>query len=240
MPPSSVPAGLDVAAANARLRSVYEGAWPRLREASASTEGASGVHLVRIPDRLGGAPVRVAVVGQETQTWPDEPTVDAQLAHYPADGFVHGRSHSPFWRAAWELADGLTGVEGAPVLWANLAPVDVDGRRPFRSVRRLYREAVPPHGLLRHALDAARPHVIVFFVGPTEPYADEIECQFPGVEFEAVDGHGPRELVRLRHPALPAASFRSYHPNYLRRSGRWENVGRIAELSEAALSGGEP
>lgn len=224
---------LDVTAANAALLQSYEAAWPALR-AAVDANGTSGAHLVRIPAGLAHVAVRVAIVGQETAGWTCADSAEAQRDLYPEDGVVHAKQHTPFWRAGREIADTLNGSDGTPFLWANLVAADVDKKRASPAVRDALHEAAP--GLLRAALAAARPHVVLFLTGPSEHYAYETEQQFPGIEYVPVDGYDPRALVQLRHPDLPAASFRSYHPAYLQRSRRWGVVAVIADEARRQLA----
>ena len=56
----------DVDAANKSLLHAYEAAWSSIKSVIDGTPGASGAHLVRIPDEFADVPVRVAIVGQQT------------------------------------------------------------------------------------------------------------------------------------------------------------------------------
>ena len=226
---------LDVSAANAALTRVYESAWPALSAVVRETPGASGAHLVRIPEGLADVPVRVAVVGQQTAEWGRADTAEVQLKYYPADGGIGDRKHTPFWRATRQVVDALTEREGVPVVWTNLVAVDVNKKQAPPDVRDAVRAAVPPHGLLRHVLAAAQPDAVVFFTGPSGYYEWEVEQQFPGIERVPVDGQDTRALVRLEHEALPRASFRTYHPAYLQRRERWGLLDVLVEEARRAL-----
>jgi hypothetical protein len=52
-----------------------------------------------------------------------------------------------------------------------------------------------------------------------------------------VRGYNERELARVEHPKLAAASYRTYHPGYLRRAGKWALVERLPNLIRRALDG---
>lgn len=229
---------LDVARANTKLLERYREAWPRLQSALDGVDKASGPHFVRIPEGYGRLPVRLAVVGQQTQGWDRAASAHEQVGLYPDGGVVDGRRGSPFWRAARQVTDAVTGQPGAPVLWANLVAVDVALKRPPEAVRDAVRGAAPPHGLLQHLFEAARPHAAVLFVGPSGYYGWELRQQFPGLETEPVGGYGSRELERVRHPLLPPVTFRTYHPGYLQRTRRWEMVETLPGLIRSALPAG--
>lgn len=211
---------------NDRLHGAYEAAWPALSEVVARTPGASGVHLVRVPEAWPRLPVRLAVVGQQTAGWDRCETATDQRARYPDDGFVDAKSHTPFWCATREIADALNDPDH-PVLWCNLVAVDVDRKAPPEQVRNAIRAAAPPHGLLRTLLEITQPDAVVFLTGPSGYYRWEVQQQFDGITEHPVDGCPEKSLCRLSHPALPPATFRLYHPNYLRRSKQWPLVGRV-------------
>lgn len=231
----------DVAAANASLLRTYEAAWPSVTDVVNATPGASGAHLVRIPEGFADVPIRVAIVGQQTaDTHSDavaQRSLHEQLARYPEGGVVREKSGTPFWQAACKVADALVGQKDAPLLWTNLVAMDVDGQQPSEGVRDAIRGSVPPHGLLRHILEAAEPDVVVFFTGPNGYYAYEMRHQFPGLELREVEGYEPNALVQVAHPALPAASFRSYHPKPLQMKKILDStVADIVSAARAALS----
>ena len=194
-------------------------------------------------------PVRLAIVGQETRGWDRRDKASDQAALYPDDGLVRGKVHTPFWTAVASLSEALNGRADAPVLWGNLVAVETGGkdkRSPLAErVRDAARAATPAledgqegGGILPHVLRVARPDAVVFFTGPHAFYAWEMEQQLPGVRLEAVGGHRKSALAVVRHPTLPHASFRSYHPNYLQLRGHLQDrmrevAQRVREMSSA-------
>jgi len=72
------------------------------------------------------------------------------------------------------------------------------------------------------------PTAVVFFTGPR--YDAILRSEFPGLELNAVAGHTSRQFAEAVHPALPNSAFRTYHPRYLRRSGKWSRVKDLAEF----------
>ena len=61
-----------------------------------------------------------------------------------------------------------------------------------------------------------------FINGPN--FDHRIKSTFENVDFIEVDGFSTRELSQLKHNSLPEFTFRTYHPNYLRRSGMEEGI----------------
>ena len=74
------------------------------------------------------------------------------------------------------------------------------------------------NGLLCDAFALLKPKVCLFFTGPD--FDDRLRHTFHGLVYQPVAEWSERVLARLVHPALPANTFRTYYPNYLRRSGQ--------------------
>lgn len=229
--------------ANDQLMDLYQRVWPALQQVRAEHGATEGIQLVRLPDGWESVPLRVAIVGQETFGWTNKATAEEQVAYHPADGRLLSRSNTPFWSAVRFLMSRLTGDPATAFLWANLVPIDGGKRRAPEALRNAIREAVPAAngttggGLLPHVLAAAEPDVIIFLTGPSGYYRWEMEQQFPGIEEERVGDYGVREILRFRHDALPEATFRTYHPNYLRRTRRFDELlGRVADEALALVT----
>lgn len=169
------------------------------------------------------------IVGQQTYEWgfasdgrrdPGPDPVRTIMNSY--EEFALGSSYitSPFWRAARVIAERCNAVVPAneALLWSNLIKADHRNARPTPDIE----TQLSTLGLLQAELRIINPDAVVFFTGPT--YDDRITADFPGIEFD-----GGREFAKLKHPLLPRASVRTYHPNYLQQSGRWNLVERICD-----------
>jgi hypothetical protein len=72
------------------------------------------------------------------------------------------------------------------------------------------------------------PDAVIFFTGPW--YEKRLELTFVGAQMHEVSGLPTNLLARLVHPDLPWHSYRTYHPNYLRRSRQWDLLTVITNL----------
>jgi hypothetical protein len=179
------------------------------------------------------------VVGQQTFWWPqggwyrqglgEDPVADIMALY---DDFnlaaTYSGHNSPFWAANHTLYAALN--PGAPArgfLWSNLVKIDQHQRRPDPEIE----ESISRFMLLSSEIRICRPDVVVFFTGPE--YESRLQWSFPGARIEGLNG-SLRRLARVVHPGLPRSSFRTYHPNYLRRSGQWEVLHEVAQYAREA------
>lgn len=221
------------------LEQVYRKKWPQLMRKLApiaARRRLSRPHLIDLnANGYLQSTVRLMVVGQQTKGWGEGIAWDAtpleavkQLARW-YDDFELGAGYvrSPFWAASYELCRRLNG-EGCErqFVWANLVKIDEVEQRPSEDVEDA---ASASFNVLPAEVRFATPDVVVFFTGPH--YDERLNSVFPGCKFEAVKGRDGRVLSLLTHRDLPTQSYRTYHPNYLRRSKNWHVVAEIARLS---------
>ena len=207
---------------NDELARRYERA---LAELPSLPAGVSAPHLIQVPEGYAHASTRLMVVGQQTYGWGEPPyvgSVELLMAGYASFDLGNGYRRSPFWVASHKLHRALNpeGPERA-FLWSNLVKVDCKGARPAPEIE----DMVSRLGLLQMEIELTNPDVVVFFTGPY--YDDRLTATFPGVRF--VDAG--RHIQRLEHPQLPKRSFRTYHPNYLRRSRNWSVLTELIALA---------
>ena len=203
---------------------LYADHWPQLVKLLRREPRLSPPLLIDSADRLANQPLRLFVVGQQTNSWYNDEVpirkspraIEALQAIY-AD-FSLGLTHpSPFWQAVRELEHGL-GVEPGHVLWGNLNRADFEAGRPPSELEAEMLRVFP---LLPEELSAASPDLVVFFTGPA--YDGLLSTALPDAVITPVRGFG-RALAEVRHSSLPMRSFRAYHPKYLRLSGAWKKV----------------
>ncbi|HEX2256627.1 MAG TPA: hypothetical protein VHG92_08000 [Afifellaceae bacterium] len=233
-----------------------------LRNAQALEPGfrakLSAPFVVSLPPEWDSAKHRVVIVGQETGGWgysrngdwrdrlDDCLTEDGVLESLATNDeefdFARGDSsfeRTPFWRAHRELAGALEDGDYRRVLWLNLVRTDFN-KEGTKSANMWWNLSWPEAEAIaewqKHALPAemleSEAKAAVFFTGPN--YDFYLKAAFPGIQFNQLrPDHGPRVLARLVHEALPRCAVRTYHPNYLRRSGQWQILTRIIEQIRA-------
>lgn len=192
---------------------------------------------------------KILVVGQETLGWkqPDiniesfndfvktENSVNLLQEAYVKFCFAkkHKNRTSPFWRAYREIREAFevssSGGIDTNVLWTNLYKVSNNGRSWYGKNNRDDRKVVEKvlREVLSREISILKPTGIIFFTGPKyDRYLKEsIQGQ---VTLSKLDDRYPaRQLARLCIEDLPIHVCRTYHPNYLQRSGKWEWIGLI-------------
>ncbi|GAB3857087.1 hypothetical protein GCM10028822_30230 [Hymenobacter terrigena] len=156
------------------------------------------------------------IVGQETKGWAYLHGADmrAQMKAYETFNVAEGYYPSPFWNVTRKVEQAL-GNAAYSCAWTNVSKFDVAGGRAQGEQERVISSL---DDLLSSEINIIKPKVCLFYTGPD--FDERIEQVFPGLRYQAVDGWPERELATLVHPALPPLTFRTYHPNYLRRSSR--------------------
>jgi len=211
---------------NKRLLEFYMGVSPQLENILEPYEDCSSPHLIFVPDGYAAVTARLMIVGQQTNGWEngifssDPSGVEAVMRLYADFNLGKKWKRSPFWQAAHKLFRLLNpdGPERS-FLWSNLVKVDQNGHRPNADLE----EKVCALRILHEEISITKPDVVVFFTGPE--YDQRLKKTFPSVRYVP----DSRLLAKLKHPEFPALSFRTYHPNYLRRSHKWFVLRKIVE-----------
>jgi hypothetical protein len=143
----------------------------------------------------------------------------------------------PFWQAFKEVCRWSY----AGVMWANV--VRMDYSPPANKNQSLSIWNAPQNlrdsmisqqaSLVAAELAILDPHVCLFFSGPD--CDGFIKAAFPSCEFLSCGEPSPRELARVIDPRLPTASFRTYHPNFLRLGNRWSYIETMRKLAYGDL-----
>jgi hypothetical protein len=209
------------------LRSLYVRYWPVIVELRTRYPDLSPPLLVDPPDAYWEQPIRLCIIGQQTQSWWNKrlgtvrstTQIDTLLRIYkyefnmaiatPRGGY--------FWQFVRKLEQTL-GLRSGAVVWSNLNKMDQADGRPTRPVERELSEKLP---LLPIEVQELKPNAVLFLTGPD--YDDLLIKLFNGAQFNPFR-RGEFPVSRVAHHALPIHTYRTYHPGYLRRSGLWSNV----------------
>lgn len=232
-----------------RLRALYDRLWPGL---VAKLSGFPKTREVSFPllvdvdaTNYFRTSSRLVVVGQQTGGWVgfSAQVTEADAFERCLQGyakFALGRNPggasflgTPFWTASHELYRRIepSGPEGGFV-WTDLLRVDEHYGRPSPDVEGA---VLGSFNVFGEEMSILRPAAVVFFTGPD--YDEVLRRTLPGVEFSGVSGNHADAILRLKHLALPPLSFRTYHPKYLRLSGRWGLIAALAEQIRRANVG---
>ena len=152
------------------------------------------------------------VVGQQTLGW-DLENIRDLLRNYEEFNFGESWYSSPFWNVI-RKTESIFGVDMYSIVWSNLNRCDFERARPEADLELQLHKCFP---VLKNEVEILKPDILLFFSGP---YFDQhIDRSFPGCQFRKAPGFEERTLARIEHDALPHHTYRTYHPNYLRRSG---------------------
>lgn len=215
---------MDSESLNHDLFNFYSGISSQLSNILKVYKNSALPQFINVPEGYVLTAKKLMIVGQQTNGWDDGKTrvsfIDptALMKLYATFNLGKKYSATPFWQAAHRL-EGAINPAGPPrsFLWSNLVKTDQNGKRPIPELE----EAINTYQILQTELSITKPDIVLFFTGPD--YDERLIATFPSVQIKP----NSHLLSRLIHPQLPVASFRTYHPNYLRRSRKWHVLDKI-------------
>ena len=219
---------------NAALHGLYAPVWEAVVTELPTDRGLSCPLFLKVQTCYTDSPRRLMIVGQQTQLWPPRSQYGAPLGADPIarlmDEYVRfdfgaDRRGAPFWRAAHLFrAASNNGAPRAALLWSNLIKLDECGRKPSPP----FEAFINRYELLLEEVRLCRPDVVLFCSG--KGYDDRIRAMFKGALVEPLSAY----VATVRHPELPAATYRIPHPNWLQRTKRWNVIDSL--VSEMGAS----
>lgn len=222
----------------ASLTKFYQSITPDLLKALPSGRQISSPIFLSVKPEYESAKRRLVIVGQETHSWyglvddlkpVDDPVKRMQTVY---EKFGLGQSHrrSLFCRVMHDIQKKLEPfVPPLGFMWGNLFSCDENKRTPSNEIGDILRR----FRILPNEVAILRPHAVIFLTGPRYDYT--INALFPGYsckEFAA--NMSKRELAQLTHMDLPPLTFRTYHPNSLRRQRKMHYIGLITKAIKSA------
>ena len=205
--------------------------------------------LLRVTERYCDARTRIIVLGQETHGWSWDENLTKDYPKYPEkwtypaqvtlrdflseetsidalcwgyEQFAFARHQPVSWRSPfWQAFRAIESWENVGVMWSNVFRVDYEGGSILNADEEHRLPLMKQQAeVLRREIEILDPHACIFLTGPH--YDSILENAFPDLRTEDVEPvKNAWQLAKLLHPNLPQRTFRTYHPAYLRRSGRW-------------------
>jgi len=234
--------GADVATMQEKAFMFFAAAVTEWKSNIPATDGLSAPFLPFPSEKFSSSERRLVVVGRETNTWmgswndcreeETEPLVQ-KLTGAHVNWYAEGKD-TVFFQGLDALANQFDPSNPQPrdhCLWANVVPFDQHGGMVSKEAGELI-GACPP--ILPGLINITNPHAVVFVCG--HGYDAILHHQFPDLRIvpEGKDGKMPS---RLESSLLPAATFRTYHPAYLRRDEQWGILAEIARLTRQVPPG---
>lgn len=186
-----------------------------------------GPFLIAPNDLYWNAKIKVAFVGQETFSWTDHDTIEAQMGKYTEFNLGISYCASPFWNVIRKLESGIIGSEYCSG-YLNVNRYDEHGGRPSYLNQKVLQEV---DYILVEELKILNPDFTIFLTGPDYDWrvTELLKC----AHLE-IPGFTTRQLCRLETSAIPGTVLRTYHPRYLRQGKLEDSV--VATIIEFAKS----
>ena len=184
----------------------------------------SGPFLMSPNEKYAKQPYPFLAIGQETNGWGmcadivSEEECKKMMSVY--EDFNVGEKYysSPFWNMIRKIETAL-GNESYSCAFTNISKFDYNCGRPDSEHEKIFSIL---DDLLIDEINIIKPKICLFFTSYQFDY--RLENIFKQVEFMETVGFDKNTLCLLKHPNLPTLSFRTYHPGYLRRSGKEDSI----------------
>lgn len=168
--------------------------------------------------------VRLFVVGQEasstcewTMAWDEKigVKIDPLLAAYTPFRLNKSLETRPFWNVTRKLEKRL-GITPHSWAWTNLNRFDQNGRAPAGDILERMKTL---DFLVREEVSMLQPDILIFYTNRSRD--DRLRNLYGGLQIDRIDQLPWPHFARLRHPELPALTFRTPHPKSI-RIRHWE------------------
>lgn len=201
---------------NTRLRMLYKKHWPSINKCMKDIPNLSGPTVIDIPDSYFNSRTKLMIIGQQTFGW-NRGSLERLLKDYRDFNFGEKWYQSPFWNMTSKITT-ILGVSRYSIAWTNLVKCEYKKQRPPENIEEKVQSAFP---VLSKEISILSPDLVLFFTGPN--YDERLLRSLPRSSFEKVGNYPERYLTQVSSPSLPKNSFRTYHPQFLRRSGKEKN-----------------
>lgn len=201
---------------NEKLENLYgrnKSEFVRISNLSSKEVPIHGPFLMSPSNLYFNSKIKLLVVGKETYGWPCHANdISLQMSKYEEFNVGQFYYSSPFWNVIRKV-ENILGNPAYSCAWTNLSKFDVNQGSPYGEYERLISNL---DTIILEEIKILAPDLCLFFTGPNLDY--RIKKTFQNGTFSNVEGWIGRALSKLNHSDLPM-SFRTYHPNYLRRGG---------------------
>ena len=132
---------------------------------------------------------------------------------------------SPFWYAYRNIANvGNSDLSpDANVLWTNIIRCDFDRKSILTAPKDVQNQVNSKFkGILRREIEILQPTQVIFFTGPR--YDNSLINEFPDIKMRKFNNSFNERALSIFNISSKIDSIRTYHPAYLRRSKKWDEI----------------
>lgn len=185
-------------------------------------------HLIKVSDKWENAQVKIMIVGQETYTWCGEcgnggefsSNIEMSLKVYERFFLKEKGYSSPFWNEFRRIMNTVKSSKSIDYCWNNIIKIGRLGSGNIPEVNDIIKDKFD---VVLEEIKITKPNIILFFTGPR--YDNHIKRFIGNFKHENVEGFKQNELSSLKFENINLdLCLKTYHPNYLYRSGKKERV----------------
>ena len=180
-----------------------------------------GPFLISPNSKFSNSKIKVIFVGQETNGWSCERNISDQMKEYSNFNLGENYYSSPFWNVIRKFEASIIGDTHSSS-WLNLNRYDENCKKPSRENLKVLADF---DDLLLSELQILHPDVTIFLTGHSY---DRRIMSLLDAEKEPLENLDPKTVCEFNASSINGRIFRTYHPNYLRRSGLEDKV--ISEI----------
>jgi hypothetical protein len=178
------------------------------------THNLMGPLLMSETKEYENSKIKLLIIGQETNGWGKySENIKQGMEHYLSFDLGSEYYSSPFWNVTRKI-EKILGNNKYSCAWTNLNKFDDNSDRPVGEVEKKISEI---DSLLVDEIQILKPDIVIFFT--SHHFDNRIKNIFKGIEFNSLESFTLNQCSSLKHKNLPKNCYRTYHPNYLRRSG---------------------
>ncbi len=179
--------------------------------------------LIKVNEEWEKADYKIMIIGQETNGWCHEcgenqnftPNIDKSLEVYGEFYLNKIGYKSPFWNEFRRIKRGLSSDKKIEFCWNNVIKIGRVGVGNSPKINKIKEEFF---NVLLNEIEILKPNIIILFTGPK--YDCHVEKYIGKNKTIPISNFSINELSKVEFENLNLKlCLKTYHPNYLYRSG---------------------
>lgn len=187
------------------------------------SEKATNPLLIKVNEGWENADFKIMIIGQETNGWCHEcgenqdftPNIEKSLEVYEKFYLKQNGYRSPFWNEFRRIKRSLSSDKKIEFCWNNVIKIGRVGIGNSPKINEIKEEYF---NVLLKEIEILKPNIIILFTGPN--YDNHVEKYIGKNKIIPISNFTINELSNVEFENLNLIlCLKTYHPNYLYRSG---------------------